>query len=244
MPKIQIISRTEENGKNNEDALYVGRSGNKTVLLVCDGVGGTDAGEIASGYVTKNLEAWIKERDLSRMGAKTLHSEVASFIESMHEDLTTIAEEKATTMGTTLVLAVIGKNKAVIESVGDSRAYVCQRGYLKQITIDQTVRMYELVTGETLDHVLENKKDSTLMQCIGDGPKLPEPASYVVRLDDDVDILLCSDGLSNKLNELNFQSKLKDNSLSPEEVIDELISLAIKRGEKDNITAVLYRRRK
>lgn len=244
MSLIQISSRSEENGKNNEDAYHVGRSGNKTVLLVCDGVGGTDAGEIASGYVTKNLEAWLKDNDLSRMGAKTLHSEVSLFIERMHDDLSAIAEERGTTMGTTFVMAVIGRNKAVIESVGDSRAYIFQRGYLKQITYDQTVRMYELVSGETLEHVPDRKKNSTLMQCIGDGPKLPEPASYVIRIDEEVDILLCSDGLSNKLNELNFQSKLKDKALTGEEVIESLISLAMKRGERDNITAVLYRRRK
>lgn len=244
MSTIQISSRSEDNGKNNEDAYFVGRSGNKTVLLVCDGVGGTDAGEIASGYVTKNLEAWLNENDLSKMGAKTLHEEISLFIEGMHEDLRVIAEDRGTTMGTTFVLAVIGKSKAVIECIGDSRAYICQRGYLKQITYDQTVRMYELISGETIDNVPERKKDSTLMQCIGDGPKLPEPASYIVRLDEDVDILLCSDGLSNKLNELNFQSKLKNRAMTGDSVIEELIGLAMKRGEKDNITAILYRRRK
>ena len=244
MPKIQISSRTEDNGKNNEDSYFVGRSGDKTVVLVCDGVGGTDAGEVASGYVTKNLGVWLKDHDLSKMSVRTLHQEITLFIENMHEDLCTIAEERGMSLGTTFVLAVIGKNKAVIENVGDSRAYICQRGYLKQITLDQTVRMYELVTGEIMDKVDDKKKDTTLMQCIGDGPKIPDPARYVTRIDEDVDILLCSDGLSNRLNELNFQSKLKNITVTGDTALEELFALAMKRGEKDNITAVLYRRRK
>lgn len=243
MPKIKIATRTDANGKNNEDAYAVIEAGDKTILCVCDGVGGTDAGEIASGYVTKNLEKWLSEHDISKMGAKTLHREVCMFIEEMHEDLRSVAEERGTSLGTTFVMAVIGKNKVVIENVGDSRAYICQRGYLKQITYDQSVRMHELVSGEIIDYVPERKKDSTLMQCIGDGPKVPEPARYIVNLDEEVDILLCSDGLSNKLNELNFQSQLTRKQ-SCEKALDSLISLAKKRGEKDNITVALFRRRK
>lgn len=240
MSKSSIAAKTDNNGKNNEDAFFTGTCKDKTILCVCDGVGGTDAGEIASGYVVKNLEAWLKTRDISVMGAKSLHREISSFVEEMHADLQIISKEKGITLGTTFIFAVIGTGKAVIENVGDSRAYVCQRGYLKQITIDQTVRFYELAGGDPIDYVSERKKDSTLMQCIGSGLKDPDPASYSLALDEDVDILLCSDGLSNKLNELNFQSQLLNNP--PEAAVDNLIDLAKKRGETDNITAVLFRR--
>lgn len=243
MSKIKITAKSVDNGKNNEDSYFEGLCGDKHILLVCDGVGGTDAGEIASGYVTKNLEAWLDTCDISKMGAKTMHREISLFIESMHEDLLSIAEERGTSLGTTFCMAVIGNGKVVIENVGDSRAYICQRGYLKQVTYDQTVRMHELVSGEILDYVNEKKKDSTLMQCIGDGMKVPEPARYIVNLDEEVDILVCSDGLSNKLNELNFQSQLTKKQ-NGNKAVDSLISLAQKRGEKDNITALLYRRRK
>ena len=243
MPKVKISTASRDNGKNNEDAYLVAEAGDKTVLCVCDGVGGTDAGEIASGYVTKNLEKWLKTQDISSMGAKTLHREISRFVEEMHEDLRCIADDRDSSLGTTMVLAIVGEGKAVIENVGDSRCYVCQRGYLKQMTYDQSVRTYELVSGEIIDNVPERKKDSTLMQCIGDGPRVPEPARYIVSLDEEVDILLCSDGLSNRLNELNFQSQLKRKQ-SGEKVLDNLMDLAMKRGETDNITAILYRRRK
>lgn len=253
MSVVNIATKTDDNGKNNEDSFFVGRSGDKTVLCVCDGVGGTDAGEIASDYVIKSLEAWLKRVDISRFGPKALHIEVADFIADMHEDLLIHAESKRKdgwddySLGTTFVLAVIGKGKAIIENIGDSRAYVCQRDYLKQITVDQTVRVYEQAGGNAVERqdkrLSGRKKDSTLMWCVGDGDICPEPVTYIVTLDEDVDILLCSDGLSNKLNELNFQSQLLKKQ-SGENVLDNLISLAKKRGERDNITAVLFRRRK
>ena len=89
----------------------------------------------------------------------------------------------------------------------------------------------------------ERKKDRVLTQCIGDCEIIPEPATYVCSIDEEVDILLCSDGLSNKLNELNFQSQLTKTQYGKKS-LNELFSLAKKRGEKDNITAVLFRRRK
>ena len=176
------------------------------------------------------------------MGAKTLHSRISAFVTDMHTDLQIISAEKDISLGTTFLLAIIGKSRAVIENVGDSRAYICQKGYLKQITIDQTVRYYELAGGEPIDYVSEMKKNSTLMQCIGAGLKEPKPARYVVSLDEDVDLLLCSDGLSNRLTELNIQAHLLKTD-SEKEAVDALIQLAKDRGETDNITAVLYRRR-
>jgi len=245
MTEIKITTRSDNNGKNNEDEYYTLISGDRSVLCVADGVGGTDAGEIASGYVIKNLEIWAQKNDINSLGSRTLHEEMCSFAARMHEDLATIGGDKGMSMGTTMVIAFVGLNNVMIENIGDSRAYVYQRGYLKQITVDQTARMYELCGGNSIERldVREKKKDSTLMQCIGDGPCIPEPARYNVAIDEDVDILLCSDGLSNKLNELNIQSQLAREE-SGDKVLDSLIALAKKRGERDNITAVLYRRRR
>lgn len=248
MSRITVTSRTDANGKNNEDAYFEGTCGDKRVLCICDGVGGTDAGEIASSFVVAYFKRWLAKTDLSAMSTKELHSRMCEFAEDLHDNLWTYACDEGKSLATTFLIAVIGERKAVIESIGDSRAYICQRNYLKQITIDQTVRYYEMVTGEVMDDVSEKKKDSTLMQCIGgdpeevEKPRTPVPVRYVLSLDEDVDILVCSDGLSNKLNELNFQSQLTKKQ-SSDEALDNLIQLAKKRGERDNITAVLFRRR-
>ena len=100
MAIVRITSMSDDNGKNNEDAYFAGEYGNKTVLCVCDGVGGTDAGEIASNYVIKNLEAWLKENDVSTMGAKTLHSRISAFVTDMHTDLQIICATSSSTVWT------------------------------------------------------------------------------------------------------------------------------------------------
>jgi len=250
MSETKIYTRTDNNGKNNEDSFFCGTSGDKTVLCVCDGVGGTDAGEIASGYVVKAFELWLSEHDLTKMKPRQLHSEITEFAETMHYDLWEFADEKGMSLATTFIMAVIGKEKAVIETIGDSRAYICQRRYLKQVTVDQTAHMFELAGGYAVHplNVPERKKGSILMQCIGgdpneDEPPVPVPVRYTIAIDEHVDMILCSDGLSNKLNELNFQSQLLRRQ-SGDKALDNLIALAKKRGERDNITAILFRRRK
>lgn len=248
----KITTRTDNNGKNNEDSFFVGENGDKTVLCVCDGVGGTDAGEIASGYVVKSFEIWLESHDLTSMSLSELHREISCFAADMHDDLWTHACNKRQSLATTMIIAVIGEKAAVFETIGDSRAYICQRRYLKQVTIDQTVKYYEMVTGDILPEYVnasEKRKNSILMQCIGgdpeglEKPRTPVPVRYTVAIDEAVDIILCSDGLSNKLNELNFQSELLRKQTG-DKVLDNLIALAKKRGERDNITAILYRRRK
>lgn len=242
MSRIRISTRTENNGKDNEDSLIAIRQNERAVLCVADGVGGTDAGEIASGYITKTLERWLEDRDVNKMGKKTAHREFTSLVTRLHEDLLAISEEKGTSLGSTLILAVVGIGKVIIENVGDSRAYVYQRGYCKQVTIDQTVENYELVTGDEVDYVEEERKGRTLMQSIGFGTRLPRPMMYDVQIDEEVDILLCSDGLSNTLQEYEIQAELAK-SQSGTKVLQNLMDMAKSRGETDNISAVLYRRR-
>jgi len=244
MSRIRITTTTERNGKeNNEDAHIAIRQNERAILCVADGVGGTDAGEIASAYITKTLEAWAKDKDVNKMGKKTTHRELSSLVDRMHEDLVTISEEKHATLGSTFVLAVVGLTKVVIENVGDSRAYVCQNGCCRQVTIDQTVENYERVTGDQVDYVEEDRKSSTLMQCIGVSARVPRPVMYEEEIEEEVDILLCSDGLSNTLTEAEIQKELSKRQ-SGNKVLQALVSLAKERGENDNITAVLYRRRK
>ena len=242
MSKIRISTRTDNNGKDNEDSLIAIRQNERAVLCVADGVGGTDAGEIASRYITKTLEAWLQDKDVNKMGKRTTHRELSSLVTRMHEDLLAIAEEKGTSLGSTFVLAVVGLGKVVIENVGDSRAYICQHGCCSQVTMDQTVKNYELVTGDEVDYVDDDRKEHTLMQSIGFGTRVPRPMMYEVDIEESVDILLCSDGLSNTLAEYEIQDELMRKQ-SGTKVLQNLIATAKERGENDNITAVLYRRR-
>lgn len=257
-PEIRISSRTDGNGKTNEDSLIAIRQDQRAILCVADGVGGLDDGDIASRYITKTLESWAQDKDVNQMGEKTTHRELQSLVANLHEDLRAIAKEKygdesQQSLASTFVFAVVGLKKAVIECVGDSRAYVYQLGNCTQVTVDQTAFMYDLVSGYNYDilpdllaKVFEKKtdreKDRLVMQSIGYGDRIPQPVRYTVPIVGNVDILLCSDGLSNTIREYEIKRELEKQQ-SGTQVLKNLIHLAKSRGETDNITGVLYRRR-
>ena len=257
-PEIRISSRTDGNGKTNEDSLIAIRQDQRAILCVADGVGGLEDGDIASRYITKTLESWAQDKDVNQMGEKTTHRELQSLVANLHEDLRAIAKEKYgegsdMSLASTFVFAVVGYTKAVIECVGDSRAYVCQLGNCTQVPVDQTAYMYDLVSGYNYDllpmalkYTMANttvrEKDRLIMQSIGAGDRIPQPVRYTVPIAGNVDILLCSDGLSNTLREYEIKRELEKKQ-SGTQVLKNLIHLAKSRGETDNITAVLYRRR-
>lgn len=257
MSEIKISIKSDGNGKNNEDSLIAIRQGQRAILCVADGVGGLDDGDIASRFITKSLEAWAQDKDVNKMGEKTTHRELQSLVAKLHEDLRAVARERYgsgsdKSLASTFVFAVVGLGRVVIESVGDSRAYIYQHGNCQQITVDQSASWYDMVTGYnydilpdelkyTMEHKTDREKDRLIMQSIGAGERIPQPVRYSVPIDQRVDILLCSDGFSNTLEVYEIQRELSIKQ-SGEKALSNLISLAKSRGETDNITAVLYRR--
>ena len=230
--------------RNNEDSAYLKMddASNVFVAVIADGVGGLNGGEIASRYITKSIEMWFGEisPELTSMTMTDLQSEMKLVTERTHEELLDIAYEKGVTFGSTMTFTIIGRKKYNIIQVGDSRAYMSNGSWVDLITKDQTVAEYEKETGETIDSVPQQRKEHVLMQCMGTGnisPKL-----YTGVLPENFDILLCSDGLSNKLNEVDIKKMLKkSNSCSA--ALNRMIETSRQRGEEDNITGILIRRR-
>lgn len=242
MSRIKITQHTDSNGKQNEDSSAAIRQGERAILCIADGVGGLDAGEIASRYITKYVEIWAKDKDSNQMGRRTTLRELKDLIYKLHGDLLAIGKEKDMHLGTTFIIAIIGVKSAILASVGDSRVYVCQNGHCRQATKDQTVDLYEQETGEIIASVAEEKKGSTLMEWLGHGKELPQPKYYEIDLEEKVDILLCTDGMSNTLSEKDIETELLKRQ-GGDKVLDHLTETAKERGEEDNITSVLYRRR-
>lgn len=252
MSRIKITQHTEANNKQNEDSSAAIRQGERAILCIADGIGGLDAGEIASKYITKFIELWASDKNANQMGRKTTLRELSDLICRLHEDILAIGDEKHLKLGTTLIVGIIGLKKAIFASVGDSRAYVCQGGTCRLVTRDQTVEEAEKNLEEAnlseerkedIKAVPAERKAHTLTSWIGYGMEEPVPDFYEIDIDEKVDILLCTDGLSNNLTEDDFIAELKKRQ-SGDICLTNLTNLAIERGEQDNITAVLYRRRK
>lgn len=245
MSTIKITQSTDANGKNNEDSSAAIRQGQRAILCIADGVGGLDMGEIASRYITKYIEdKWAGEKDANKMGKKTTVRELNDLFIKLHEDLLDIGSDKKVKLGSTLIVAVVGLGKVIACAVGDSRLYINQDGICRQITVDQTVAEHERTTGERVNcDADEEEKEHLLMEWLGYGKNVPSPKIYEYDIEEDVDILLCTDGLSDTLGEEDIKAELSKRQ-SGESVLKELTAKAIDNGETDNITAVLYRRRK
>lgn len=243
MSSIQIIERSDANGKKNDDSTAYIRQGERAILCVADGIGSMAMSDLASGYCTQFVKIWAKDKDANKMGRKTTLRELGDLYYKIHEDLLTICQEKGEDLGTTLIVAVVGVGKMILASVGDSRAYVCQDGRCKLVTKDQTVAQGEREGTSFAGYdIPDDEKGSMLTEWIGHGKEEPLVKYYEIDLEENVDILLCTDGLYSSFSEKDLFEGLDEEGL--EEELDRLIQKAKESGETDNISAVLYRRRK
>lgn len=243
MSIIKITQSTDANGKNNEDSSAAIKQGDRAILCIADGIGGLDSGEIASRFVTRFIEAWAEDKDSNKMGMKTTRRELEDLFYLLHEELLAIGHKKNQRLGTTLTVAVVGIGKVVVCAVGDSRLFVCQDGECRQITVDQTVAEDERRNDVFNPNFTAEEKEHTLTQWLGFGKEVPRPRIDVCDINESVDILMCTDGLSDSLDEEDFLKELVKGQ-GGDKVLETLTEKAKGNGETDNITAVLYRRRK
>lgn len=240
--KFKAYSITDLGGrKENQDSfllLQKSSESGKYVLLaaVADGAGGFGEGQTASRGLLDAIRKWF-----GSVSAETFFSQsnlmnlMDAALKKIHDDMLDYAREKGITYGTTLTLLLILEDtKYIAAQVGDSRLYIYQAGELQQITKDQTVAQKERDTGSEI-HCSSNK-ESTLLQCFGAGTVSPK--YYDGTLHDSAQIMLCSDGQSNKLENSEIKEVLETEK-HPEEKLDFLLRMARNKGEQDNITTVL-----
>jgi len=206
------------------------------VYLLADGMGGHNAGEVASEIAVKVAHTFLAA-GLSSDSDNELSTLLSEAMHAAHEAIKTKARHdmRLMGMGTTLVEVIIRGNKAYICHAGDSRAYH-YRDALQRITRDHTVG----------DHMLENnilpreripeKQWHTLTQAVGFGAP-PVPDFKQVDLKSGDMILLCSDGLTDMLTDEEIEIILKKSGNL--NIAKNLIDAANIKGGKDNVSVVL-----
>jgi len=222
---------------HNEDSILVDES--LRVFLLADGMGGHQAGEVASDLAVKECYACLKEHiDKARNIGDVSNLLVESLLKSHH----TVRAGAATDinlagMGTTLIQMLIIGNNVYVCHVGDSRAYLIRNG-IKQITQDHTSEMYFVKEGIAVEGVLPVQKMRVLTQAVG-GQATPVPEIKQIRLHPKDILLLCSDGLTDMLPDEEIESivqKYRDNLTL---AVDNLINAANDKGGIDNISVIL-----
>ena len=210
--------------------------------IVCDGMGGARAGDVASKTTCDILTSYFSRDlrpDLSDGAIKAI---MFSAISAANAKVYSMAKEnwEYAGMGTTLVAAVVMNNDLHIISIGDSRLYVVDNKKAVQLTHDHTVTQHMVDIGElTAEQALTHERRHQLTRAVGVGDTL-DIDYQMVELQDDYRILMCSDGLSNYTGD-EMIAKLVKKSVH-NHTTKYLVDYANNRGGSDNITAVVMYR--
>ena len=219
--------------QNNEDALLVGDGGDETLFVVADGVGGFEAGEVASSIAIDVLRGLGP--DDSFEGA----------IEEANRRILAAGrgDDRLSGMSTTVVAARFGgtRREPVVEiaHVGDSRAYLFRDGDLKPVTEDHSLVAELVRSGDlTRDQAFEHPQKNLITRALGteDGVTV-DTAVLPVEVGDR--FVLCSDGLTDMVREDGLGEILSRHPEDPEGAVRDLLSAALEAGGNDNITVVV-----
>ncbi len=224
--------------KVNQDTVYVndGRVGNlPNLYIVADGMGGELAGDYASAKCVEMVVEGITNSKESEP-VKLLEQAIQSANQTINTESKTDPNKAG--MGTTLVIATIIDGHLYVANVGDSRLYVATATKLLQITKDHSVVAELVRTGELdEDDARTDKRKNMITRAVGAETKI-SPDYFDVVLKGSERILLCSDGLTNMVEDKDIYSIITDNS-SIEARAKKLIRLANSNGGKDNISVVV-----
>src|SRR5262245_41728041 len=222
--------------KNNEDSFFAdGRLG---LLLVADGMGGHAGGEVASQAAAAAIvERMGSGRDLEELDTGDL---IRDAIRQADLSIHTLAEGDPALrdMGTTLVLALCRGDSIHLAHLGDSRAYLVRNGSIERLTEDhslvaQMIKAGQITEQEAAHSSLRNVVTRSL------GSEASEPELRVVEWTAGDCLLLCSDGLTNMVDDSELRSVISEGGADIEWSCREVVGRANRNGGKDNITAVL-----
>ena len=226
---------------NNEDSVLVNEA--SAVMVLADGMGGHQAGEVAShlatNHIDQNIRQWLgqfKEKTISKNLKKAISRFVNQASTIIFNQSYSNYEQRG--MGTTVVVAVLHKSRMTIGHVGDSRAYLLREGQLERLTKDHT-KFQELMEEGVLKSDASNCGNfkNMLTRAVGIMPCVDvEFIQYKVQAGDV--LLMCSDGLTDMVTDKEIEMVLLQNS-APSETCNRLIAKANEAGGVDNISVAL-----
>ena len=219
--------------QNNEDALLVGGGEDETLFVVADGIGGFEAGEVASSLAVDVLKDLQPDEPFKAAIGEANRRIVAAGR----------GDEKLSGMGTTVVAIRFGGTQrepvAEVAHVGDSRAYLMRGGDMNPITEDHSLVAELVRSGDlTRDQAAEHPQKNLITRALGADEEV-DVDTAIVPIEAGDRILLCSDGLSDMVSEAGISEILADSPDDPERAARVLLSAALDAGGNDNITVVV-----
>jgi len=239
----------------NEDAIVTftfdkeqkGRSVPIGFYLVADGMGGHDAGDLASRTVNRIVTDWIIQTkvlpDLQKTTRKLTAEDVpgellTQAIQQANETLLRHGQTKGSDLGSTVTAALVIGDVATIASVGDSRAYLLRDGQLEQITQDHSL-VARLVDAGVIEpeEVRTHPQRNQIYRCLGHKADI-EVNTFTRQLRTGDVLVLCSDGLWEMVLDAEIQ-RFIESTHSPQKACDALVEAANRAGGEDNIAVIV-----
>lgn len=225
----------------NQDAYRVEKLDKNTLLcVVCDGMGGAKAGNVASTLAAETFTREVKNAWSSDLSGKRLEQMLRDAVKLANFTVYDQAQqnEDFSGMGTTLVAAVLQSKRATVVNVGDSRAYCITDDGIKQITTDHSLVQMMIDRGELTPEKAKHYPGKNLItRAIGTENQV-ECDVFELDVAKDTCMFLCTDGLSNLMDDQEILFEVA-HSQQRESCCERLLEIAKKRGAPDNVTSVL-----
>lgn len=237
---------------HNEDAIASDDS--MGFVILADGMGGYNAGEVASEIAVLSITAELKEAMLDLRPGQVdaelnMQAEAQLIIDAVRKAndaiyLVSQTQPQCAGMGTTLVVGLFTNNKLLVGHIGDSRMYRYRQEQLIQITEDHSLLQEQINSGLiTVEQAKYSANKNLVTRALGIDPEVDlELNEFDVEVDDIY--LLCSDGLSDLIEDEAIQSTLNMLSSDLTETAHKLVQMANDNGGKDNISVILVRVKK
>lgn len=207
--------------------------------VVCDGMGGHNGGNVASELAVRKFDASLSTSYDDFARSRSVETLLRKVIKHTNETVFAVSLKDAGLrgMGTTVVMAYVLDGKAYIAHVGDSRAYLYDGDSLSRLTRDHSIVQQMLDDGEiTEEEAKTHPYRHVITRVLGFTSEVEADIEKTEFSPTDI-ILLCSDGLTNMLEDSEIESVFE--TVPAERVCDELVSRALKNGGTDNVTAVI-----
>lgn len=229
----------------NEDCVYLSEpyTNELMIAIVADGMGGHLAGEIASKTavetIYQELQSTIQEQRTIEEYQNALEFVIRQANSKVYQQ--SINQEDYRGMGTTIIASIISPQWIIIGHIGDSRAYLFTENQVKQLTTDHSLVNELLKSGQiSQEEAINHPKKNVLTRALGTDENV-KIDMHVIEWSQDQTLLLCTDGLTNRLSEEKILSVVNQARLSPQEITDHLVELANQAGGEDNISVIVIR---
>ena len=239
MPLVYSYNSNRGRKEKNDDAVSVSKNKQGALIaIVCDGVGSHSNAAYSSNYIVTTLEKeW---QDLTFANFNNMKNWLCDRIEKFNTELFSKSKDKNEKMGTTIVSVAIFDGQVVVYNIGDSSAYGLTRdNEMNVLTVEDSFVGALISAGAITEEEAKNHPERhVLTQAIATKENI-ERHTFIDDLSNYDYFLLCSDGLTNMVENEEIQNIVRNNELTF--AVDDLIDKCVKRGGVDNISVAIIK---